>query len=63
VGQFSVGANKLASTLNNYLHAYNHHIPQRALGHVAPIDALKRWRTKKPALFVKRAYKQAELDN
>jgi hypothetical protein len=53
---------ELASTLNNYLHGYNHHIPQRALGHVSPIDALNSWRTKKPELFVKRVYEQAELD-
>jgi Integrase core domain len=34
-------AAELASTLNNHLQAYNHHIPQRALGHVSPVDALK----------------------
>ena len=55
-------AAELASTLNNYWQAYNHHIPQRALGHVSPIDSLKNWRQKKPELFRKRIYKQAELD-
>ena len=56
-------AGELASTLNNYLLAYNHHIPQRTLGHVSPVDSLKNWRKKKPELFVKRVYKQAELDS
>jgi hypothetical protein len=26
---------------------YNHHLPQRALGHVSPIDAMKQWQEKK----------------
>ena len=56
-------AAELASTLNNYWQAYNHHIPQRALGHVSPIDSLKNWHQKKPELFRKRIYKQAELDS
>jgi transposase InsO family protein len=55
-------AAELASTLNNYLLTYNHHIPQRSLGHLTPVDALKHWRKKKPELFVKHVYKQAELD-
>ena len=55
-------AAELASTLNNYLLTYNHHIPQRSLGHLTPVDALKHWRRKKPELFVKQVYKQAELD-
>jgi hypothetical protein len=53
----------LASTLKNYVLDYNHHIPQRAPGHVSPIDALKNWRKKNPGLFVRRVYKQAELDS
>jgi len=52
----------LAATLHNYLKLYNHHIPQRALGHVAPVDSLKEWEQKKPALFKKKVYKQAGLD-
>ncbi len=35
---------------------------RRALGHLSPVDALKSWRVKKPELFLKRVYKQAELD-
>jgi len=33
-------ATELVSTLQNYLKLYNHHIPQRALGRVAPVDAM-----------------------
>jgi len=40
-------AAELDATLNNYMFTYNHHIPQRALGHLSPIDALKSWREKK----------------
>ncbi|MGZ8217863.1 MAG: IS481 family transposase, partial [Methylomagnum sp.] len=35
-----------------YADIYNHAIPQRALGHVAPINALAEWRERKPELFV-----------
>ena len=59
--QFASGA-ELEATLNSYMFTYNHHIPQRALGHLSPVDALKSWREKKPELFLKRVYKQAELD-
>ncbi|WP_141056574.1 EAL domain-containing protein, partial [Tepidiphilus succinatimandens] len=30
-----------------------HHIPQKALGHVPPIEAMKRWYKEKPELFIK----------
>ncbi|PIW39252.1 MAG: IS481 family transposase, partial [Hydrogenophilales bacterium CG15_BIG_FIL_POST_REV_8_21_14_020_62_31] len=30
--------------------------------HQTPIQALKKWQTEKPELFVKRVYKQAGLD-
>jgi len=33
------------------------------LNHQTPIQALKKWQTEKPELFVKRVYKQAGLDN
>jgi len=32
------------------------------LNHQTPIQALKKWQTEKPELFVKRVYKQAGLD-
>jgi transposase InsO family protein len=40
--QFASGS-ELDATLNSYTLNYNHHIPQRALGHLSPIDALKSW--------------------
>ena len=46
----------------HYLKAYNHHIPQRALNHKSPIQALKAWQEKKPELFVKRVYEHTGLD-
>ena len=55
-------AAELESTLEQYLKLYNHHIPQRALNHQAPIQALKKWQSEKPELFIKRVYKQAGLD-
>ena len=63
VGQTRFGsAAELESTLRNYLKLYNHNIPQRALHHQTPIQALKEWQAKKPDLFVKRVYNQAGLD-
>ena len=53
----------LESTLTNCLNTYNHHIPQRALDQLSPIESLQIWRKKSPELFVKRVYKQAELDS
>jgi len=53
---------ELETTLRDYLTVYNHHIPQKALGFISPIDALKNWHKKMPELFKKRVYKQAELD-
>ena len=55
-------AAELQTTLMQYASAYNHHIPQRALNHLSPVQALKKWRAEKPQLFVKRVYNQAGLD-
>jgi len=55
-------AAKLESTLRNYVKIYNHNIPQRALKHQTPIQALKEWREKSPDIFTKRVYNQAGLD-
>ena len=55
-------AAELEMTLTLYLTTYNHHIPQRALNHQTPIQALQKWRAEKPDLFVKRVYEQAGLD-
>jgi len=55
-------AAELQTTLQHYLATYNHRIPQRALDHQSPVQALQAWQKKKPELFVKRVYKQAGLD-
>ncbi len=55
-------ATELESTLRNYVKIYNHNIPQRALKHHTPIQALKDWQEKRPNLFVKRVYNQTGLD-
>ena len=56
-------AAELNDTLKHYLSTYNHLIPQRALRHQTPIQALQKWRAEKPALFVKRVYKLTGLDS
>ena len=55
-------AQELETTLMHYLATYNHRIPQRALDHLSPVQALKQWRTRKPELFLKRVYEQPGLD-
>jgi len=45
---------ELEEALMRYAHLYNHQIPQRSLGHVAPVEALKRWQRERPELFKKR---------
>ena len=40
-------------TLHRFVWLYNHHLPQKALGHEAPVQALKAWKMKVPDLFVK----------
>jgi transposase InsO family protein len=52
----------LETTLHRYVSLYNHAIPQRALGHIAPVQALKNWHASHPHLFRKKVYKQAGLD-
>jgi len=52
----------LKKTLTHYLRLYNHWIPQRALGHITPIQALKNWQKKKPRLFKKTVYNLAGPD-
>ncbi|QPI49025.1 IS481 family transposase [Massilia antarctica] len=55
-------AAELEATLRNYAKIYNHNIPQRALNHQTPVQALKKWHEEKPDLFLKRVYNQAGLD-
>ena len=56
-------AAELESTLRNYVKIYNNNIPQRALKHQTPIQALNQWHAERPELFTKRVYNQAGLDN
>ena len=56
-------AAELETTLERYVKTYNQQIPQRALNHRSPVQALKEWQQKKPELFKKRVYNQAGLDN
>lgn len=42
--------------LERYVKTYNQQIPQRALNHLSPVQALKEWQKKKPELFKKRVY-------
>ena len=55
-------AKELAITMGHYLRLYNEQIPQRALGHVCPIQALKNWHQKEPERFNFRIYNLAGLD-
>ncbi len=55
-------AQRLEDTLGRYVRLYNHHIPQRALGHIAPAQALQDWQEKRPALFIKKVYNLTGLD-
>lgn len=59
--QFASAA-ELEKTLFAYLKIYNHHIPQKALKHQTPIQALKIWQQNKPNIFVKKVYDLAGLD-
>lgn len=52
----------LALTLERYVFLYNQHLPQRALKHKTPIQALKEWQKNKPELFNKRVINRPGLD-
>ena len=53
----------LRDTLTRYVRLYNQQIPQRALKHSTPIEALKRWYRERPDLFHKRPYHLPGLDS
>lgn len=55
-------AEDLESTLLRYAWLYNHHLPQKALGHRCPMDALKQWYAEKPGLFIKQPRNQPGPD-
>ena len=46
----------------HYNRLYNHHIAQRALGHITPVQMLKRWQVDRPDLLKKQVYDQSGLD-
>lgn len=52
----------LKQTLKRYCWLYNHHIPQKALNHHPPIEAMKGWQEKRPELFHKRVVNHAGPD-
>jgi hypothetical protein len=58
-------AAELEQTLNDFSLAYNHFIPQQAIGHRSPIDALASWYAQHPELFIApvriQAHNHAEL--
>ena len=55
-------AETLAQTIERSVQVYNQHISQKAIGHIAPIQALKDWRDKRPERFKKRVYNLRGLD-
>lgn len=40
------------TALLRYVWLYNQHLPQKALGHAAPMGAMKKWYADKPDLFI-----------
>ena len=40
----------------------NYHVPQKNIGHITPIQALKDWHKKQPELFKKKIYDLSGLD-
>ena len=55
-------AQSLEDTLSCYVRLYNHHFPQRALGHIVPVQALKDWQEKCSDFFQMKVYKLTGLD-
>ena len=55
-------AEHLADTIKRYVKVYNQHIPQKALGHIPPLQAMKNWSQKQTQHFKKCAYNLAGLD-
>lgn len=54
---------EMEQTLLQYAKVYNHQIPQKTLGHISPVQALKNWQAKRPELFKKRVYDLTGLDS
>ena len=56
-------AAELSTALGHYLTLYNGQIPQRALGHLCPLQALKAWREKEPDRFKCEIHNLTGLDS
>ncbi len=56
-------AEQLSTTLARYALLYNQHIPQKALDHRTPIEAMQEWQRTHPELFVKRIRKLTGPDS
>jgi transposase InsO family protein len=54
---------ELQATLERYVWLYNQHLPQKALEHISPIEAMKRWQTSHPHLFHNKVINQPGPDN
>ncbi len=52
----------LSRTIERYVWLYNQHLPQLALEHQTPLQAMKKWQKEKPELFVKRVSNRPGLD-
>ncbi len=52
----------LQAPLERHAKIYNGHLPQCALGHRTPRQAMERWREDHPELFVRRSKNQTGLD-
>ena len=53
----------LKDNLLQYAEVYNNYIPQKNIGHMPPIEAMKIWQNSHPQLFKKKVYKLTGLDN
>ncbi|SFD96418.1 Transposase InsO and inactivated derivatives, partial [Thiohalospira halophila DSM 15071] len=53
----------LEQTLKRYVHLYNHHLPQKALDHQPPIQAMKSWYAERPDLFHRKPRNHPGPDN
>lgn len=53
---------ELEATILRYVWLYNHQLPQKALGHVSPIQAMKQWQRSHPELFNRRVTNQPGHD-
>ena len=57
-----VSGEDLEQSLKRYAWLYNQQIPQKAVGHQPPIEAMLGWQKQKPELFHKRVIKHLGPD-